>query len=217
MYKLLVFDLDGTSADTDMMVVETMRSLFKKFAPEKDVKDEDLLKFSGPPLRVSLPEAFPHVPIEVSMKEFNEQSIANYEKYVKAFYHEKVVLMRLKRLGYKLAIVTNKANKFIDFTLKLTDLEGIFDFIVGYDDVRKPKPNPEGVEKCIAHFGVEKKDTLYIGDTYYDYLTAKNAGVDFALITFVDKHIRESMDVKFKVKSYDNLSNILMCLRFIEQ
>ncbi len=211
-YKLLIFDLDGTSADTDKMVVETMREMYAKFAPNVEVNDAQLVKFSGPPLRLSLPKTFPDVDVEEAMRTFNTLSKPNYDRYVKTFPGEKMTLLALKQAGYKLAIVTNKANKFIDYTMKLIDLEGVFDVIVGFDDVKNPKPDPEGIKICQDKLGISKEETLYIGDTYYDYLTAKNANVDFALVKFADKPIEEKMDIapKFSFVSYEEILHALI-------
>ena len=211
-YKLIIFDLDGTSADTDKMVVETMRQMFQKFAPEMKVSDAQLVKFSGPPLRVSLPKTFPDVNVEEAMNEFNTLSKPNYYRYVKTFPGEKKTLLALKKAGYKLAIVTNKANKFIDYTMKLIDLEGVFDVIVGFDDVKNPKPDPEGIKICQNKLGLTSDETLYIGDTYYDYLTAKNAKVDFALVKFANKPIEEKMEIppKFIFVNYEEILHALI-------
>ena len=54
------------------------------------------------------------------------------------------------------------------------------DMIVGAEDVKIEKPNPEGLLWAIEHLGVEKRKVLYVGDSLVDAQTAERAGVDFA-------------------------------------
>ena len=54
-----------------------------------------------------------------------------------------------------------------------------FNFIVTSDDVVKGKPYPEGIFKILKKNKVSKKNCIYIGDSIYDYLAAKKAGVNY--------------------------------------
>ena len=47
------------------------------------------------------------------------------------------------------------------------------------DDVKKGKPNPEGIFKIIKKFGVSKKNTIYVGDSLYDLNCAKKSRVKY--------------------------------------
>lgn len=51
---------------------------------------------------------------------------------------------------------------------------------MGGEDVKAPKPSPEGVKFALEHLGSSPEETLYIGDSTVDAETAQNAGVDFA-------------------------------------
>jgi HAD superfamily hydrolase (TIGR01509 family) len=50
-------------------------------------------------------------------------------------------------------------------------------FVVGREDVRRLKPDPEGVRRVLAHFGVGAVSAALIGDTYHDVQAARAAGV----------------------------------------
>jgi phosphoglycolate phosphatase-like HAD superfamily hydrolase len=52
------------------------------------------------------------------------------------------------------AILTNKHHDRTMETLGMLQIDGLIDYVVGYDDVKKPKPDPEGMRKIIDHFGV---------------------------------------------------------------
>jgi len=55
--------------------------------------------------------------------------------------------------------------------------------VVGMEDVDNAKPAPDGINRVCDHFGLDKKDVLYIGDNTIDAKAAQNAGVAFAAVT----------------------------------
>jgi len=91
-------------------------------------------------------------------------------------------LERLRADGCKTAIVTTKFRYRIEAILKKYDAEALFDAIVGSENVKVEKPDPEGLLWTIDHLGLEKEDVLYVGDSLVDAGTAKNAGVRFAAV-----------------------------------
>lgn len=94
----------------------------------------------------------------------------------------KDVLRKLKEKGYKVAIVTTKFHYRIEQILSKYDVNGLVDVIVGAEDVKVEKPNPEGLLWTIAHFGVSNKEVFYVGDSLVDAKTAQNAKVDFGAV-----------------------------------
>ena len=86
------------------------------------------------------------------------------------------VLQALKDRGHKMAILSNKINEAITSNLKQMNLLSFFDLIIGIDQVKKPKPNREGIDLIKKMLNVEK--CIYIGDTKTDMATAINAGID---------------------------------------
>lgn len=79
----------------------------------------------------------------------------------------------LARQG-NLAIVTRNARAAVHAALgPLAD--GIV--VIGREDVRRLKPDPEGVHAALAKLGVEPADAVLVGDTYHDVQAARAAGV----------------------------------------
>ncbi len=54
-----------------------------------------------------------------------------------------------------------------------------FQYVLGGDEVKTPKPDPEGILRMRELFGVEKEELLYVGDSLVDEKAAEAAGVDF--------------------------------------
>ena len=82
------------------------------------------------------------------------------------------------RAVYRTALVTNRA-KSLAPVLRHQGLEGLFDLVVSGLDVRKPKPDPEGLLMVMNHFSSSPASMLYVGDSEIDQVLCKNAGVPF--------------------------------------
>jgi len=188
MYKAVIFDMDGTIVDTDMMIVLSYVEMYRKYRPGYKPSVKKLLSFSGPPLTDTFKAEFPDVPFPEALAFFRKTAKKYYDETVYAYPGLKEVLLQLRELGIKTAIVTSKLNEETLYTLKITGLEGLFDAVVAGDDVAAHKPDPEGVFAVIRGFKIDNKDdVLYIGDTIYDYMTAQNAGIPCMLVTWTPR------------------------------
>ncbi len=87
-------------------------------------------------------------------------------------------LDRLKEKGIMRAISTNRTTS-MKALMEYFALGPYFEMVVTALDVERPKPDPESVEKILATLGVEKGQTLFVGDSDVDRETAAGAGVKF--------------------------------------
>ena len=210
-YKVLLFDLDGTLCDTDEMLIQSFFALYKKYRPAKIRTREELIYFSGPPIKKTLVDEFPDYPFEEIYKAFQETSRELYLPYVKAFDNEIETLKKLKEAGYLLGVVTNKGAPLTKYSLEVAHIDGLFDVVISADDVNAPKPSPLGIEKALERLGIEDKGkVLYIGDNDIDYETATNAGTDAMLVTWGPREIKRVRDAKYAVSSYNELGGLLL-------
>ena len=210
-YKVLLFDLDGTLCDTDEMLIQSFFALYKKYRPAKIRTREELIYFSGPPIKKTLVDEFPDYPFEEIYKAFQETSRELYLPYVKAFDNEIETLKKLKEAGYLLGVVTNKGAPLTKYSLEVAHIDGLFDVVISADDVNAPKPSPLGINKALERLAIADKDkVLYIGDNDIDYETACNAGTDAMLVTWGPREIKCIKAAKFAVSSYDELGGLLL-------
>ena len=94
------------------------------------------------------------------------------------------VLIELKARGAGLGVLSNKSD---DFVQKITEGlfgDGIFDVIRGQKDSVPKKPAPDAVWKILEEQGISRGETLFIGDSNVDILTAKNAGLPSAGVSW---------------------------------
>lgn len=206
MIKLVIFDIDGTIANTDQMLIETYKTMYGMY--RKDLKKIDIERiktFSGPPLNETLANEFPNEDQKFMYDEYKRLSRPNYIKYATLFPNVKETLLALKKDGYILSIATSKMRSATKFTLNLLNIENIFDFMVCADDISNPKPHPQSINIILDKFKVNKDETIFIGDSKYDSECAKNAGVKCVLMNFVKRDIPDCLKPDYTLDNYEKL------------
>ncbi|MHA1986202.1 MAG: HAD family hydrolase [Promethearchaeota archaeon] len=96
----------------------------------------------------------------------------------------------------KLAILSLNTRKAIISSLKLAKIYNKIGIIIGREDVRKWKPNPEGLLKIQNYYNVEKREMIYFGDLRKDILTGNNAGIDAFFISDLISIVNKKRDFK---------------------
>ena len=208
-YEVILFDLDGTVLDSDPMILATMNILYDKYRDGVRTPKEKVYYFSGPPIRDTLRNEFPHLDGEFIFQEFAKESKKLYKSHTFPYPHSKEVLLKLKKEGFKLGVVTNKLHHLSEYALECIHLDGIFDYIVGFDDVSKGKPDPEGMFKAMQYFNGNRINTIYIGDNKSDLDSANNAGIDCALVAWGPRVLPKDINPKYRFNSYLELEGIL--------
>ena len=92
------------------------------------------------------------------------------------------LLRGLHRRGIRQAIVSSKRGDTIQIILDRLGLLGEVDLVIGSADVKRHKPDPEGLLMAMDRLGVLPRDTLFCGDTVLDAGAARNAGCHFAAV-----------------------------------
>ena len=170
--KLIIFDLDGVLFDS----LPNMRAALKKTSLSMNIK----LKFSEYKKYLGLP--FEKIMHKMHIKNNIKKIKSNYSYYSKKnIKNIKIKKTHVKQLNYLkkdycLSVFTSK-DKIR--TKAILNKYKFFNFIITSDDVVKGKPYPEGIFKILKKNKVSKKNCIYIGDSIYDYLAAKKAGVNY--------------------------------------
>lgn len=179
--SLIVFDLDGTLINSlDDLAISANHVLREKGYPEHELSA--YRRFVGNGIAKLIERALP--PNDRSVE--NVASVCNefvayyslHKADCTAPYEGIVPMLRtLKERGLLLAVASNK---FHTATVELVAHyfgEGFFDFVYGQRDGIPPKPDPTVVFDILKDAGVEKSETLYVGDSGVDMRTASNADV----------------------------------------
>jgi phosphoglycolate phosphatase len=94
----------------------------------------------------------------------------------------------MKSQGYLLGCVTNKDAQFTIPLLKGLGIYDEFGIVVSGDTLPVKKPDPQPLLHAAAHFGVDAKDSLMLGDSKSDVTAARNAGFQIVCMSYGYNH-----------------------------
>jgi len=182
MIKGIFFDLDGTLINTNTLIINSFKYIFKEHL-NLDVKDEEIVQYFGEPLNYTISK-YSSDNVEFLTKKYVEYSLSIHDDLTKEFYGVKEGLIKLKEAGYKLAVVTSKRRNTALKGLKLFDLEKYFDLIISPEDTEKHKPCGEPVLKACEVLKIKPQEIIMVGDSHNDILCGKNAGAKTCLVKY---------------------------------
>lgn len=183
MYKLAVFDLDGTLADTIASIRYSVNKTLDGYGLSH-ITDAQCRQFIGEGAKVLGERALCAVgaPEDISPDDFLGRYIdifagcCTYE--VRPFDGMIPALKELKERGVKLAVLSNKPHAQTVRVIEDVFGPDLFDAVCGQSSGFPRKPDPTGAMKLAKRFGVKPAECLYIGDSDTDMLTGTAAGMD---------------------------------------
>ena len=148
-----------------------------------------------------------------------EKALALYEEEYSKCYAEKTyaydgmneALSLLKReTGVKLAVLSNKQDKFVKEIIKKLFPQDLFDVVSGLNKM-PPKPDPTSILHIAKKLGVKPQNCFMVGDSDVDIRTAKNAGFTSIGVSwgYRDRSVLEETGADFVVSSPEELFQIL--------
>ena len=182
-YKLACFDLDGTLLDTLGGLTQSLNAARRMNNLEPQT-EEQVRSFIGNGVTKLIERSLTADPGDYS-EELKMKLLKDNISYYNSHYLEKTrpyngiteVVMRLKSEGMLIACVSNKNDEPVQ---KLIEhfFPGLFDYVSGSMEGVERKPSAEPIERCLNALGVENSETVYIGDSDTDIMTAQNSGTD---------------------------------------
>lgn len=178
-YKYVLFDLDGTILDTlDDLHAAANAALRAGGYPER-TKDE-VRRFVGNGIRKLIERAVPAGASEQDIIKTHEAFTAYYTKHCKdktrPYAGIPELVSGLKENGIASAVISNKADYAVR-ALCEEYFKGLFELSVGEREGIRKKPAPDSVLEAMRVMGAKSSETVYIGDSDVDIMTAKNAGI----------------------------------------
>lgn len=177
-YDLLIFDWDGTLADSIGRIVLAM-NLAAERAGEAPCAEAAVKGIIGLALSEAISVLFPHLDAEQVAQlrqHYADIYMALDEQPSPLFGGVIEALDAFRAEGYQLAVATGKARRGLDRVLRANGWEGYFDITRAADESRG-KPHPQMLEEILAHCQVEPGRALMVGDSSFDLLMARNAGM----------------------------------------
>ena len=186
--KTVVFDLDGTLADTSGDLLAAANACFADLGHPAllDMRDQ-LTAFHGG--RAMLRLGFSRMDMQVDeavISQYYPKLLGHYEDAIDThtrLYEGAVsAIAQLRARGFATAICTNKPEYLAVKLIARLGITDFFDALIGADTLPTRKPDPAPYHAAVARAGGTR--SILIGDTETDRLTARAAGVPSILVTF---------------------------------
>ncbi|MDD7368643.1 MAG: HAD-IA family hydrolase [Berryella intestinalis] len=210
--KAVLFDNDGTLVDTAELLLKTFRYATRTVL-NREFTDEQLMRGVG-------------IPLASQMYDFTddadeaEELLRVYRAYNKTIHDDMIsvfpgipeLLLALQRAGIRLGVVTSKRHDVCQHGLEICGIADRFEFVVGSDDCSEHKPQPGPVLYGCELLGVDPSEAVYVGDSPYDILAGRAAGVRTLGVTwgvFSRQQIAEAAEPTFWAQDAAEAARVL--------
>ena len=172
----IVFDVDGTLADTEESVLSSLAQIVQektgKTLPQNDLEfalgipGKDALEKLGIYSQATL-DRWCHV-------------AASFKSTISVFPGLLEVIAKLADSGCNLGIVSSRARDEYAEEIAPLGFDTYFEHIILVEDTTEHKPAPAPILEYLRRTGANPNNVIYVGDTVYDEQCATSAGVNFA-------------------------------------
>ena len=193
MIKAIVFDLDGTLLDTLLDLQKSVNFALKSLQfPEISYEHARVSVGNGTTMlmRRCTPKNISEDKQQEAFNLFSQHYSIHYNDNTKPYPGIRELLLKLKSLGYKLGVISNKldpkAKELIDF-----HFNGIFDAVQGTYLDKPKKPSKVITDMLLTSLQIKGEEALYIGDSEVDFECAINGNMHFLLVGYGYRTIDE--------------------------
>ncbi|MEP5760989.1 MAG: HAD-IA family hydrolase [Litoreibacter sp.] len=214
--RTVIFDLDGTLADTSGDLLAAANFCFRGLGHGDVLNAQD----AGAALRggrAMLTLGFERLGLRFTNAEIDAQYPVLLKAYGDAIDHYTVIypgareaVARLRASGVKVGICTNKPEGLAETLMARLNFRAEFASLVGADTLPVRKPDPEPFFEAVRRAGGDPKNALLVGDTATDRNTSKAAGVPSVLVTFGPGDVDvQALRAEAYLDHYDDLDTIV--------
>jgi pyrophosphatase PpaX len=179
--RAVLFDLDGTLLNSIPLIKHCFEKVFADFGIPWG--NGEVMKTVGLPLRQAA-EIYAQGREEQFLKAYTEFYHDHQAEMLELFPGTAETLDALCGAGYRLGLVTSKRREPAVSGMSMTGLDRYISQVVALEDTSRPKPYPDCLLRGLELLEVKPGQAVYVGDSWYDVLTGKNAGVATAGVTW---------------------------------
>ena len=179
MKELLIFDLDGTLIDSKRDLADSVNAM-RVHLGEPLLPDELVYSYVGNGAAVLVQRSLPgrdEEEIERGLKFFLEYYRDHMLDATTLYPGVREGLDKLLAADVKMAVLTNKPVRFSEHLIQGLGLERHFFRIYGGNSFEEKKPHPKGIELLMEESAIGRRETIMVGDSAVDVMTARNAQV----------------------------------------
>ena len=185
--KLVIFDFDGTLADTKENIILTFQMTMKELGVEIKSRQE-----CAATIGLTLEDAFKVLYPGMAAEKY----ILLRDTYRRIFKENRKILVpglfpevmetleELRRRGYLMSIASSRQSPSLQSFLEDMKIAHLFEYAVGGDNVEHPKPAPDAVLQILRHYNLSAEEAFVVGDMPFDINMATNAGVKSCGVTW---------------------------------
>ena len=190
-FRAALFDLDGTLIDSAHGIAEAVNDTLRELGHAR-AEHAIVLGWIGEGARILLHRALRHAGADVPDGPAFDRHFAvlmrhyagSLPRQARAYPGAEAALRGLRARGTRVALCTNKPERFIAPLLDALGWQGLFDGIVGGDTLPRCKPDALPLRHLAEAFGVAVGDCLMVGDSRTDAEAAHAAGMPLAMVDY---------------------------------
>jgi len=205
-FPVVLFDLDGTVIDSGAIILASMRHAAKEVLGAEPPDELLMAAVGGPGLEAQMHALAP---------DRVEELVTVYRAHNEPLHDELLccagvedVLVRLKEEGRRLGLVTAKRRATVELAFNALPLRHFFETVVGGDETRGHKPDPEPLLLAAERLDVQPRDCAYVGDSPFDIRAAKAADMFAVAVTWGGIHDRAKLEAEEPDAIVDNAEDL---------
>ena len=205
---LIIFDFDGTIADSFEIFIEATNCLAEDFGYPK-LSSSQIARFRKLSLKAMVQEfGIPRWKLPFFLKRFRRE-LNRLMSDLQLVNGMKEVLLDLNKDDYRFGIVTSNSRKNVESFLCTQELNHLFDFIYG-GQVLSSKAKT--LKRITRRARIEPKKVIFIGDEVGDVEAAKRVGISSIAVSwgFNDKQTLEQYSPDFLINHPHQLASIIV-------
>ncbi len=185
--QLVIFDFDGTLADTRQIIVSTMQQTMRELS--LPVADEEMCAATiGLPLKGCFRKIFSQLSdndIDKCAETYRRIFFSNVQNLVpELFPHVRETMEMLHAKGVRMAIATSRSSGSLHHFIDKMQIGNFIEMVVAADEVTRHKPDPESVNIILSALGVPASAAVVVGDMPVDIAMGRAAGAHTCAVTY---------------------------------
>lgn len=210
-WRAVLFDLDGTIANTIPLIVASFRWTLDRHGLEVP-DDATITSWIGRTLHDQFGRLVPAAQVDAIVASYSQWQMAHLDELLEPFAGVPELLQGLAAAGVPAGIVTSKRRAPAQATIEHLGLDGWLRIATAYEDTEAHKPHPAPLVHGAEALGFDRSSTVYVGDAASDLIAAQAAGMDGIGVTWgagIAATLREQPSVAV-VDSMDELHRVLL-------
>ncbi|MTF40660.1 HAD-IA family hydrolase [Cyanobacterium aponinum] len=207
--KVLIFDFDGTIADSRITLVKIANELADEFGYDP-VTESDIVRLSNLSSKdVIIQSPIPAYKIPFLLRRVKRQ-LNEHIAYLQPFEGMEEALSNLKKKGCYLGIITSNLGANVSLFLRKNNLDNYFDFVYSANTLFGKN---KVINKAIDKHHLLKDEVIYIGDETRDIEAAKKSNIKVAAVTwgFNSASVLKKYNPDFILDKPQELLDIIKC------